>query len=67
MFQWLTAAVADMQYVNRLALNRKKNPVHVRCFAIEQMANLQREPRALCSYWAAFWQFGKRCNRILQG
>lgn len=45
----LTAAVADMQDVHRLVLNREQNPIHVRFVAIEQMAHFKGKDRALRS------------------
>jgi hypothetical protein len=41
--EWLTAAVADMQDVDRIVFNREENLVHVACVAVEQMAHFERE------------------------
>ena len=47
--QWLTATVADMQYVDCLVLDRKEDPIHVWCAAVEKMPHLKGESHILWS------------------
>lgn len=47
MFERLAAAVADMQDVYGIVLNREQNPIHVGRVAVEQVAHFKGKDRAL--------------------
>jgi hypothetical protein len=55
----LAAAVANMQDINRIVLNREQNPVHLAWVAVEQMAHFKRKDRALGSERAPFRKFSQ--------
>lgn len=66
MFERLTAAVPDVQDINRFTFNREDDAVYVRRMPVEEMTHFEREGGTLRSHWAALRKFSEGCDCLLQ-